>query len=108
MPTKPLTQSEVDTWRVPIPGGAAIIAPLDRLAQWARKSSLWSLTFGLSCRALPVVPGRGSRPHLARAAGEAERERPEGALARPLRQAAKRREDGGAAGDGHARGLARM
>lgn len=52
---KPLTQAEVDSWRVPIPGGAALVAPLDRLAQWARKSSLWSLTFGLSCCAIEMM-----------------------------------------------------
>ncbi len=61
MPTKPLTQNEIDTWRVPIPGGAAVVAPLDRIAllsktiQWARKSSMWSLTFGLSCCAIEMM-----------------------------------------------------
>ena len=57
---KPLSQDEVDTWRVPIPGGAAILAPLDRLAQWARKSSLWSLTFGNSAAGCPAAPPAGS------------------------------------------------
>ncbi len=52
---KSLTQAEVDSWRVPIPYGAAIVAPIDRLAQWARKSSLWSLTFGLSCCAIEMM-----------------------------------------------------
>src|SRR6266513_1073742 len=52
---KPLTQDEVDSWRIPIPGGAALVAPLDRIAQWARKSSLWSLTFGLSCCAIEMM-----------------------------------------------------
>jgi NADH-quinone oxidoreductase subunit B len=45
----------VDTWRVPIPGGNVILAPMDRLTQWARKSSLWSLTFGLSCCAIEMM-----------------------------------------------------
>ncbi len=52
---KALTQSEIDSWRVPIPGGAVIMAPLDRAAQWARKSSMWSLTFGLSCCAIEMM-----------------------------------------------------
>src|SRR5437016_13034439 len=52
---KPLTQAEVDSWRVPIPGGAAILAPLDRIVQWGRKSSMWSLTFGLSCCAIEMM-----------------------------------------------------
>jgi len=63
---KPLSQAEVDTWRVPIPGGAAILAPLDRLAQWARKNSLWSLTFGLSCCAIEMMATAASRYDLDR------------------------------------------
>ena len=63
---KPLSQQEVDTWRVPIPGGAAIVAPLDRLAQWARKSSLWSLTFGLSCCAIEMMASAAPRFDLDR------------------------------------------
>jgi NADH-quinone oxidoreductase subunit B len=63
---KPLSQDEVDTWRVPIPGGAAILAPLDRLAQWARKNSLWSLTFGLSCCAIEMMATAASRYDLDR------------------------------------------
>jgi NADH-quinone oxidoreductase subunit B len=63
---KPLTQPEVDSWRVPIPGGAAIVAPLDRLAQWARKNSLWSLTFGLSCCAIEMMASAAPRFDLDR------------------------------------------
>jgi len=63
---KPLTQDEVDSWRVPIPGGAAIVAPLDRLAQWARKNSLWSLTFGLSCCAIEMMASAAPRYDLDR------------------------------------------
>jgi NADH-quinone oxidoreductase subunit B len=63
---KPLSQEEVDSWRLPIPGGAAIVAPLDRLAQWARKNSLWSLTFGLSCCAIEMMATAASRYDLDR------------------------------------------
>lgn len=55
MPEAPLSQSEVDSWRVPVPGGSVILAPLDRIAQWARRNSLWSLTFGLSCCAIEMM-----------------------------------------------------
>ena len=63
---KPLSQPEVDSWRVPLPGGAAIVAPLDRLAQWARRNSLWSLTFGLSCCAIEMMSTAASRFDLDR------------------------------------------
>src|SRR2546423_8570799 len=63
---KPLTQAEVDSWRVPIPGGAAILAPLDRIVQWGRKSSMWSLTFGLSCCAIEMMATAAPRYDLDR------------------------------------------
>lgn len=63
---KPLTQKEVDSWRVPIPGGAVLLAPADRLAQWARKNSLWSLTFGLSCCAIEMMAAGAARNDLDR------------------------------------------
>src|ERR1043165_2342941 len=57
-----LTQAEMNSWKVAVPGGSAVIAPLDRLGmmaskpvQWARKNSLWSLTFGLSCCAIEMM-----------------------------------------------------
>lgn len=63
---KPLTQEEVASWRIPIPGGAAVVAPLDHLAQWARKNSLWSLTFGLSCCAIEMMATAAPRFDLDR------------------------------------------
>jgi len=63
---KSLTQEEVDSWRVPVPGGAVLLAPLDRIAQWARKSSLWSLTFGLSCCAIEMMATAAPRFDLDR------------------------------------------
>jgi NADH-quinone oxidoreductase subunit B len=63
---KPLSQHEIDSWRVPVPGGAALVAPMDRLTQWARKSSLWSLTFGLSCCAIEMMATAGPRYDLDR------------------------------------------
>jgi NADH-quinone oxidoreductase subunit B len=63
---KPLTQDEVDSWRIPLPGGAVLMAPMDRLAQWARRNSLWSLTFGLSCCAIEMMATAASRYDLDR------------------------------------------
>ena len=63
---KPLTQEEVDSWRVGGPGGSVLMAPIDRLAQWARKNSLWSLTFGLSCCAIEMMATAASRFDLDR------------------------------------------
>jgi NADH-quinone oxidoreductase subunit B len=63
---KPLSQNEVDSWRIPVPGGAVLMAPLDRLAQWARRNSLWSLTFGLSCCAIEMMATAASRYDLDR------------------------------------------
>lgn len=65
-----ITQQEVDSWKVPVPGGAVIMAPLDRFvnfaANWARKNSLWSLTFGLSCCAIEMMATAASRYDLDR------------------------------------------
>lgn len=64
--SKDITREELDTWRLPIPGGSLIVAPLDRVAQWARGNSLWSLTFGLSCCAIEMMSTAGPRFDLDR------------------------------------------
>src|SRR5687768_11407873 len=64
--TRPLAQEQVDSWRVGGPGGSVLLAPIDRLAQWARKNSLWSLTFGLSCCAIEMMATAASRFDLDR------------------------------------------
>ena len=59
MGIKPLTEEEMGSWKVQVPGGSVIMAPLDRIVNfgtnWARKNSLWSLTFGLSCCAIEMM-----------------------------------------------------
>ncbi|MBM3494795.1 MAG: NADH-quinone oxidoreductase subunit B [Armatimonadetes bacterium] len=55
-----------ESWRVPVPGGSVLIAPVDRLAQWARRNSLWSLTFGLSCCAIEMMASAGPKYDLDR------------------------------------------
>jgi NADH-quinone oxidoreductase subunit B len=66
MMEKVVTKEEMESWRIPIPGGSAIIAPIDRVAQWARKNSLWSLTFGLSCCAIEMMSTAAPRYDLDR------------------------------------------
>lgn len=61
-----VSKKEAESWKVPVPGGSVIMAPLDRLARWARKSSLWSLTFGLSCCAIEMMATAASRYDLDR------------------------------------------
>ena len=38
-----------------IPGAPAVITTLDSFINWARKSSLWPVTFGLSCCAIEMM-----------------------------------------------------
>lgn len=66
MMPRPISQQEVESWRVPVPGGSVLVAPLDRVAQWARRNSLWSLTFGLSCCAIEMMAAAGPRYDLDR------------------------------------------
>lgn len=65
-----ITQQEVDSWKVQVPGGTVIMAPMDRLVNfatnWARKNSLWSLTFGLSCCAIEMMATAAPRYDLDR------------------------------------------
>ncbi len=68
--TAPLTQQEVASWRVEVPGGIVVMAPFDRLLNfginWAHRSSMWALTFGLSCCAIEMMATAGPRFDLDR------------------------------------------
>jgi NADH-quinone oxidoreductase subunit B len=66
MTPREVTKEEADSWRVPIPGGSILMAPVDRIAQWARRNSLWSLTFGLSCCAIEMMATAAARYDLDR------------------------------------------
>ncbi len=45
---------------------AVITAPLDSVVNWARKSSLWPMTFGLACCAIEMIASVSSRYDLDR------------------------------------------
>lgn len=51
---------------VKVPGGTILIAKMADLMAWARKSSMWSLTFGLSCCAIEMMATAASRYDLDR------------------------------------------
>lgn len=52
---------------IQLPGGGSVLtAKLGDLAAWARKSSMWPLTFGLSCCAIEMMATAASRYDLDR------------------------------------------
>jgi NADH-quinone oxidoreductase subunit B len=67
---EPLTQQEIASWRVEVPGGIVLMAPFDRLlnfgVNWAHRNSMWALTFGLSCCAIEMMATAAPRYDLDR------------------------------------------
>jgi NADH-quinone oxidoreductase subunit B len=53
-----------------------LVAPLDALINWARKSSLWPATFGLACCAIEMMNATSGRNDLARFGSEVFRASP--------------------------------
>jgi len=51
---------------VKCPGGGIIVAPVDRIINWVRESSLWPMTFGLACCAIEMMCTAASRYDLDR------------------------------------------
>ncbi|MCC6731328.1 MAG: NADH-quinone oxidoreductase subunit B [Chthonomonadales bacterium] len=59
------------------PGGQGfVLARLEELANWARRNSLWPLTFGLACCAIEMMGAAASRFDLARFGAEVFRPSP--------------------------------
>ena len=68
---------------VPIPvansgqqGEGIILASLDHAINWARKSSIWPMTFGLACCAIEMISMSASRFDIARFGAEVFRPSP--------------------------------
>jgi len=49
-----------------LPGGQIILVPVDFIINWARRSSLWPMTFGLACCAIEMMATGASRYDLDR------------------------------------------
>lgn len=49
-----------------IPGGQIILSATDFILNWAKKNSLWPMTFGLACCAIEMIAAGASRYDLDR------------------------------------------
>lgn len=76
---EPLPAEQVFEQRVAIPEelrGHIMVTPLDSLVSWARRNSLWPVTFGLACCAIEYMAIQNSRFDLSRFGMEVNRASP--------------------------------
>jgi len=59
-----------------MPGGTILLSTVDTFINWARKSSIWPLTFGLACCAIEMIASTTSRFDIARFGSEVFRPSP--------------------------------
>ncbi len=57
-------------------GDNILTASLDKVVNWARKSSIWPATFGLACCAIEMMAAAASRYDIARFGSEVFRASP--------------------------------
>src|ERR687886_2461799 len=75
----PQPASEVIEQRIEVPEelkGHVMVVPLEGLITWARKNSLWPVTFGLACCAIEYMAIQNSRFDLSRFGMEINRASP--------------------------------
>ena len=67
---------DVQSYRSASPIGGVVTTSLDKVANWARSSSLWPALFGLACCAIEMMATSSSRFDLARFGSEIFRASP--------------------------------
>lgn len=73
---KSILSSKIAPCIYKMPQGGIAISSLDFLLNWARRSSLWPLTFGLACCAIEMMATGASHYDLARFGAEVYRPSP--------------------------------
>lgn len=76
---EPVPADQVFEQRVPVPEelkGHVMVVPLDNLFNWARRNSIWPVSFGLACCAIEYMGAQNSRFDMSRFGMEVNRASP--------------------------------
>jgi len=68
--------ARIDNYEYPSPAEGIGVTTLDKALNWARKNSLWPMTFGLACCAIEMMATTSARFDLARFGAEVFRGSP--------------------------------